>query len=137
LLTSFFHQEKFSLVFQNIFWGIFLVCCFFYGVFFITSYTKQFNQIDHQTIVLDETVGQILPLQITFSLLHENYFSQLSTISFHIIFCFAVFRFFDITKPSFIGYCDRNFKSGFGVMFDDLLCGLITAGLGAILILAI
>lgn len=133
LLTTCFFNNDISLVSQNIFWGIFLITAFIYGCLASPIYAKQFGQIDHQSIVLDETVGQILALQITFSLLHKIYFSQPLLITCHLIFCFISFRFFDIKKPSFIGYADRNFKNGFGVMFDDLLCGVVTALLGSIL----
>ncbi len=34
---------------------------------------------------------------------------------------FLLFRLFDILKPPPIRYFDRTLKSGFGVMFDDLL----------------
>ena len=33
--------------------------------------------------------------------------------------------FFDIKKPSIIGVCDRKLKNSFGVMFDDILCGIV------------
>ncbi|MBP7709484.1 MAG: phosphatidylglycerophosphatase A [Rickettsiales bacterium] len=135
-LTTLFFNHEASLFSQNIFWAIFLITAFIYGCIASPIYAKQFGQIDHQTIVLDETVGQIIALQITFSLLYKTYFSQPYLIATHLIFCFALFRFFDIKKPSFIGYCDRNFKNGFGVMFDDLICGIITAALGSALILA-
>ncbi len=36
---------------------------------------------------------------------------------------FALFRLFDITKPAFIGWADREVKGGLGVMLDDLLAG--------------
>jgi phosphatidylglycerophosphatase A len=75
-------------------------------------------------------IGQIFALQVTFSFLYEIYFSNIWLIAIHLIFCFASFRFFDITKPSIIGYCDRKLKNGFGVMFDDLLCGIVTAIIG-------
>ena len=39
---------------------------------------------------------------------------------------FALFRFFDIAKPSLIGWLDRNTKGGLGVMADDLAAGLAT-----------
>lgn len=135
-LAALFFNRDISLISQNIFWTIFLIAAFIYGCIASPIYAKQFGQIDHQTIVLDETVGQIIALQVTFSLLYQNYFLQPSLIFSHLIFCFILFRFFDIKKPSFIGYCDRNFKNGFGVMFDDMLCGLITALIGSVLILA-
>ena len=34
---------------------------------------------------------------------------------------FVTFRFFDIVKPMPIGWFDRRFKNGFGVMIDDVL----------------
>ncbi len=133
-LTAIFFNHGISLLTQNIFWGIFLVTAFVYGCFASPIYAKQFNQIDHQSIVLDETVGQIIALQFTFLFLAENYFANLSLIATHLFLCFALFRFFDIKKPSFIGYADRNFKNGFGVMFDDLLSGIL-AGIIAFIFL--
>jgi phosphatidylglycerophosphatase A len=136
-LTKLFFDFEISIASQNIFWGIFLVLSFIYGCLATPFYSKQFGQIDHQTIVLDEVVGQILALQFTFFFLHQNYFSNISLITIHLIFCFTSFRFFDIIKPSFIGFCDRNLKSGFGVMFDDLLCGILTALIGWIFVIVI
>ncbi len=131
-VTLFFCDHQATLLAQNIFWGVFLIIAFVYGCVATPLYTKQFGQVDHQTIVLDEVVGQILALQFTFAFFYENYFSHLGLVVAHLIFCFASFRFFDIKKPLFIGYVDRNFKNGFGVMFDDLLCGIVTALLGLI-----
>jgi phosphatidylglycerophosphatase A len=41
-------------------------------------------------------------------------------------FAFLLFRLFDIAKPPPIGYFDRKWKNGFGVMFDDLLAAFYT-----------
>ena len=38
------------------------------------------------------------------------------------------FRFFDILKPHPISFIDQKFKSGFGVVLDDLIAGVF-AGL--------
>ncbi len=38
---------------------------------------------------------------------------------------FALFRLFDIVKRGPVGWADRRFKGGFGVMFDDVLAGLL------------
>ena len=45
-----------------------------------------------------------------------------------VLLAFALFRLFDIAKPSLIGWLDRNTKGGLGVMADDLAAGL-AAGL--------
>ena len=39
-----------------------------------------------------------------------------------------LFRLFDILKPHPISYVDKRFKSGFGIVLDDLLAGVF-AGL--------
>jgi phosphatidylglycerophosphatase A len=137
LITKFFYNKNFALLWQNIFWLIFLSGIFLYGIFFIASYSKKFDEFDHKSIVLDEVLGQIIALQITFCFFYENYFFNPILIFSHLTFCFVFFRLFDITKPWIIGYCDRNFKNGFGVMFDDFLCGVFVATIGFALIFAI
>ena len=134
LTMNFFSKNAIALSSENIFWFIFLTITFIYGCLASPIYAKKLGKEDPGSIVIDEVVGQILPLQFTFSLLHENYFSDIKVMMLQLSFCFISFRFFDIAKPSIIGYCDRNFKGGFGIMFDDLLCGIITALLGTIAI---
>ena len=43
---------------------------------------------------------------------------------------FALFRLFDIVKRGPVGWADKRFKGGFGVMFDDVLAGLMAMGVG-------
>lgn len=38
---------------------------------------------------------------------------------------FALFRLFDIVKRGPVGWADKRFTGGFGVMFDDVLAGLL------------
>lgn len=129
-VAKYFYANEIPIDQQNLFWGIFLLSCFVYGAYASPLYAKKFGQIDHGSIVIDEVVGQIFALQFLYFLLPEDYFSRPDIIAIHLIFCFASFRFFDIKKPWFIGYCDQKFKTGFGVMFDDLLCGMVTALIG-------
>ncbi len=112
-----FSKTEVNLFWQNIFWIFFLSISFVYGCIFSKSYAANFGEIDHPSIVLDEVVGQIIALLII------SYFTEINLIS--VIFAFILFRFFDIKKPLFIGYCDRKIKNGFGVMFDDLISGII------------
>ncbi len=137
-VTMWFCNHEVSIFWQSFIWGATLLLTLIYASFEIKHYvanlakttgTSKKHDVDHQSIVLDEFVGQVLALQLSFLFLHQNYFQKPFLITAHLIFSFIIFRFFDITKPSFIGYVDRNFKSGFGVMFDDLLCGIIAAGI--------
>lgn len=111
---------------QNIFWAVFLIAAFIYGSLATPKYSKKFNQIDHQTIVLDEVIGQIIALQISFALIHETYFQEPVLMIIHQLSAFFAFRFFDIKKPSIIGKADQM-KSGLGVMLDDVFAGLFAA----------
>jgi len=128
-IAGYFFDSEVSLATQNIFWGIFLLSAFIYGCYASPIYAKKFGQIDHGSIVLDEVVGQIFALQFSFIFL-ADYFSRPKIIAAHLTFCFLLFRFLDIKKPLFIGTADRNFKNGFGVMFDDLICGFVVAVIG-------
>jgi phosphatidylglycerophosphatase A len=46
-----------------------------------------------------------------------------------VLSAFAAFRLFDITKPWPINLIDRYYKSGLGVMLDDLAAGLYAIAL--------
>lgn len=69
---------------------------------------------DHGSMVWDETVAFALVLVFT----PAGWPWQLGA--------FLLFRFFDIVKPPPIRYFDRKLKSGFGVMFDDILAAFFT-----------
>ena len=69
---------------------------------------------DPGAIVWDEIVAFMLVLFFT----PADYVWQ--------AFAFLLFRLFDIVKPPPIRYFDRKWKTGFGVMFDDLLAAFYT-----------
>lgn len=73
--------------------------------------------IDQSWIVIDEVAGQSLVFWYIFS---NDWRWTLAA--------FVLFRFFDILKPWPISWADRQFKTSFGVLFDDLLAGIF-AGL--------
>jgi phosphatidylglycerophosphatase A len=54
-----------------------------------------------------------------------------------IILSFFSFRLFDIWKPSTIGWIDREFKGGLGVMMDDVVAGIAGGFLTAIILIAV
>lgn len=69
---------------------------------------------DHGGMVWDETVAFLLVL-----------FFVPATLVWQ-AWAFLLFRLFDILKPPPIRYYDRKLKSGFGVMFDDLIAAFYT-----------
>jgi phosphatidylglycerophosphatase A len=92
--------------------------------------SKDLVEKDHKMIVIDEVAGAglsflFIPLLgiYNFSTLEwqkESYLAALILI--------ILFRFFDILKPHPISFIDRKFKSGFGIVLDDLVAGIF-AGL--------
>ena len=94
---------------------VFIILIFFYSIFFLDKTIKRsFSNPDPKEIVIDEFIGQSIPL-----LLCENNF-------FLIILSFLLFRLFDITKPWPASYFDLKVKNANGVLMDDIIAGLYT-----------
>lgn len=73
---------------------------------------KGSNIPDPSYIVIDEFVGMAVAVAV------------LPKIWWVYCLAFGLFRFFDITKPSLIGYCDRTLPGGLGIVMDDFLAGI-------------
>lgn len=95
------------------FYALMLLVVFFaVGVWASETYSKQLEQHDHKSIVIDEAFGMFFVAGFAY---------------FHIVdylVAFALFRFFDIIKPPPINFFDKYLKGGFGIMFDDLVAAL-------------
>ena len=82
--------------------------------------SKDLFEKDHKSIVIDELVGMWV------ALLPVIYFasSQNERITYAIL-ALVFFRFFDILKPFPISYFDQKYKNGFGIVFDDIIAGIL------------
>ena len=96
------------------------VAVFTYSFFAINNYFDEFNSDDPQEIVVDEFVGQMLPLLVL--PIYETLY-PLPKI-YYCIAAFLFFRLFDIWKPYPVGYVDENVKGAFGIMLDDIIAGI-------------
>jgi phosphatidylglycerophosphatase A len=96
------------------------------GIFEVNKYEKLTGDHDQSHIVIDEAVGMWLSLMIAYSTMITLSYPYIEILT--LVFSFAAFRLFDIWKPSTIGWIDREWKGGYGVMMDDVLAG-IAAGL--------
>tara|TARA_Y100000816_G_scaffold257543_1_gene211796 strand:+ start:70 stop:570 length:501 start_codon:yes stop_codon:yes gene_type:complete len=110
----------------NYFFLLFInLVIFFYSVWMINNLEGEFNEIDAKEIVIDEFLGQSIPILFFYIIFYEG--SVSNTFFFIIVFLsFIGFRFFDILKPYPINYVDKNIKNGFGVILDDLIAGFFT-----------
>ena len=93
---------------------------FLYSFIAINYSFKEFSSDDPQEIVIDEVVGQMLPL--LFIPIYETLY-HLPTI-YYCVASFLLFRLFDIWKPFPINYIDKNIQGSLGIMLDDILAGL-------------
>ena len=103
-----------------IFFCTLIVFC--YSFVAINNSYKTFNAKDPQEIVIDEAVGQMLPL-LAIPIYETLY---LIPKVYYCVAAFVLFRLFDIWKPFPINYVDNNTKGAVGIMLDDILAGIYT-----------
>ena len=102
--------------------SIFFLIIFFYSFFAIKNCLKNFKDDDPQEIVIDEFIGQSIPI-ILYEIFHSDR-SNSATEDLQIyLWFFLLFRLFDGLKPFPIDYIDKKFKNTFGILFDDILAG--------------
>jgi phosphatidylglycerophosphatase A len=73
---------------------------------------KSWNTHDDGRIVIDEVLGQAIPL------------SYLTGDWKLVVSAFLLFRFFDIVKPGPIGWADRKLPGAWGTLLDDVIAGI-------------
>ena len=95
------------------------------SIYLINLLKNEFDEIDSKEIVIDEFLGQSVPILFFYVILLEASVS-LNFFVIIVLISFIGFRFFDILKPYPISYIDNNYKNGFGVVFDDILAGIFT-----------
>ncbi len=82
------------------------------GFWFCDIGCKALGVYDHKAIVWDEIVGYLFTMFMV-------------PLSWKwIVVGFVLFRIFDILKPWPISWLEKHFKSGIGVMLDDVAAGI-------------
>ena len=99
-----------------------LVIVFIYSFSAVASHIKDSKNKDPGEIIIDEFIGQSIPLYL-YEISHGTEKSPNEAIIFYGI-CFVLFRYFDIFKPFPVSFFDKNFKNSFGVIMDDVCAGL-------------
>jgi phosphatidylglycerophosphatase A len=94
--------------------GVVIALAFVIGVWACGAAGKALGVVDHGAWVWDEVVAFWLVLW----LIPPTFGVQL--------WAFVLFRFFDIVKPPPIRQWDARLKSGFGVMWDDVVAAFYT-----------
>ena len=118
LLFSLFHIIELSSYLILMF--LLIICI--YSFFAIANYIKESENKDPKEVVIDEFVGQSIPIYL-YEIAHNTKENLQETFLFY-MYIFVLFRFFDINKPFPINKSDKNFKNSFGVLADDVIAGL-------------
>ena len=101
---------------------IILVITFAYSFIAIKNYTENNENKDPGEIIIDEFIGQTIPIYL-YEISHGTEKTMDQAIIIYTV-CFMLFRFFDILKPFPVSYFDKKQKNSFGVVMDDVCAGL-------------
>jgi phosphatidylglycerophosphatase A len=85
-------------------------------------YTKNSKNKDPGEIVIDELLGQSIPIYL-YEISHGTTKESNEAVIYYLLF-FFLFRYFDIAKPFPVNFFDKNFKNSFGVIMDDICAGI-------------
>ena len=97
---------------------------FFYSFYAVMDSETEFENKDPRQIVIDEVLGQAMPLILIVYLSSKNLINF--PVEIYYLLSFILFRFFDIVKPFPVSYFDKQHKNFFGIIMDDIMAGLYT-----------
>ena len=122
LITTIFLFSSFHVLnLSNIVVLIALLTIFIYAFKAVADYIKNDTNKDPKEVVIDEVIGQSIPIYL-YEVAHGTTKESKESILFY-IYIFILFRFFDIKKPFPINFFDKRFKNSFGVIMDDVVAG--------------
>ncbi len=99
---------------------------FFLGWWATSRETIGATNHDPGEIVIDEVVGQWITLLPVSAALSSGWAPSAQLPILILVLGFALFRIFDIKKPSIVGTADRM-NTPLGVMLDDVVAGAMAA----------
>ena len=123
LITTIFLFSLFHFInLSSIIVLLILLLVFTYSFYAVSEYIRYNQNKDPKEIVVDEFIGQSIPIYL-YEISHGELKSSLEVILIY-FYIFILFRFFDIRKPFPVNFFDKKFKNSFGVIFDDVIAGL-------------
>lgn len=102
-----------------------IIAAFLKGWWATSKMTSGSDDHDPSEIVIDEVVGQWIAL-LPLSIASWRMGIDITVMWPGWIAAFALFRLFDIWKPSIVGWADRR-GDALGVMLDDVFAGIFAA----------
>ena len=101
---------------------IILLFFFIYSFYAVSEYIKHNENKDPKEVVIDEFIGQSIPIYL-YEISHGTSKDSQEAVLFY-LYIFILFRYFDIKKPFPVSFFDKKFKNSFGVIIDDVVAGL-------------
>ena len=99
-----------------------IIIVFLISLYAVNVFIKDLTNKDPKEIVIDEFIGQMLPL---LSLpVYETLYPAPQF--YYCVTAFILFRIFDIWKPFPIDYVDNNIEGALGIILDDIVAGIYT-----------
>ena len=108
-----------------------VILLFLFSVYSIDTLKNSFSETDAKEIVIDEFIGQSIPVLTIYNFLDNK---DIGVFILYTSVAFILFRLFDIWKPYPINKIDQKIKNGFGVILDDVVAGLYSVVILIILI---
>ena len=122
LITTIFLFSLFHILnLSNIIILIGLITILIYAFIGVAYYIKNDTNKDPKEVVIDEVIGQSIPIYL-YEIAHGTSKDSKESILFY-IYIFILFRVFDIKKPFPVNFFDKKFKNSFGVIMDDVVAG--------------
>ena len=123
LVTTIFLYSLFHIInLSNNIILIILLIVFIYSFYAVSEYIKYNENKDPKEVVVDEFIGQSIPIFL-YEISHGTVKDSQESVLFY-LYIFILFRYFDIKKPFPVNFFDKKFKNSFGVIFDDIIAGL-------------
>jgi phosphatidylglycerophosphatase A len=101
---------------------VILLIVFIYSFYAVSEYIKYNVNKDPKEVVVDEFIGQSIPIYL-YEISHGTVKNSQEAVLFY-LYIFILFRYFDIKKPFPVSFFDKKFKNSFGVIIDDVVAGL-------------
>ena len=123
LITTVFLYSLFNIInLSNNTILIILLIVFIYSFYAVSEYIKFNENKDPKEVVIDEFIGQSIPIYL-YEISHGTVKDSKESVLFY-LYIFILFRYFDIKKPFPVNFFDKKFKNSFGVIVDDVIAGL-------------
>jgi phosphatidylglycerophosphatase A len=122
LITTAFLFSLFHIIYlSNFTILLILVIIFVYSFYAVALYIKNNEDKDPKEVVIDEFIGQSIPIYL-YEISHGIVKNSQEAILIY-LYIFILFRYFDIKKPFPVNYFDKKYKNSFGVILDDVVAG--------------